>query len=152
MRIFVDADACPGKVMDLIQKTGFENKLELLYVTSTAHIRSEEKAQGFHFLIVDQEPEAVDIAIANRIGQKDIVITQDYGLAALALGKGARAISPYGLIFSDENIGSLLSWRHLSGVERRRGERVRGNIKDLLPEQSLEFQKALIEVIGQIEL
>ncbi|MFA5535621.1 MAG: DUF188 domain-containing protein [Bacillota bacterium] len=143
MRIYVDGDACPVAIMDIIQKAGIENDLRVLFVTSTAHIRNEEKARGYQFLIVDQEPEAVDLAIANQLEAGDLVVTQDYGLAALVLGKGAKAVTPYGLIFTDENIDSLLDWRYLSGVERRKGVRVRGGIKNLLPEQSLRFQEAL---------
>lgn len=143
MRIFIDADACPKAIMSIIQQAGEERDLEVLFVTSIAHIRGEDKAEGYRFLIVDQEPEAADLAIANKLKPNDLVITQDYGLAALALGKGAKAITPYGLIFSNENIDSLLDWRHVSGVERRKGMRVKGGIKDLLPEQSLRFQEAL---------
>lgn len=148
MRIFVDADACPTAIMGIIQKTGKEKNLEVLFVTSIAHVRGEDKAEGYQFLIVDQEPEAADLAIANKLRQGDLVITQDYGLAALALGKGAKAIAPYGLIFTNENIASLLSWRHVSGVERRKGVRVKGSIRDLLPEQFLKFQEALEMVLA----
>ncbi len=149
MRIYVDGDACPVAIMDIIQKAGLDNASEVLFVTSTAHIRNEEKAQGYQFLIVDQEPEAVDLAIANKLEAGDLVVTQDYGLAALVLGKGAKAVSPYGLIFTDENIASLLDWRYLSGVERRKGVRVKGGIKNLLPEQFLKFQEALQAILEE---
>lgn len=148
MRILVDADACPQPIMDIILTTAEERKLEALFVTSLAHVRSDERWQDFQFLVVDQLPEAVDLAIANRVRPGDLVITQDYGLAALALGRGALALSPSGLIYSDDNIGYLLSWRHLSAAERRKGFRVRGSLKEFHQQEILNFQQALQKVLS----
>lgn len=147
MRILVDADACPQTVMELLGAEALKRNLEVLFVTGLAHVREEERWQGYQFLIVDQLPEAVDLAIANRLRSGDLVVTQDYGLAALALGRGALALSPSGLIYDDDNIGALLSWRHLSAVQRRKGARVRGNIRDLKPQELLRFQDALNKVL-----
>lgn len=149
MQILIDADACPVAIMGIIQKAAEERDLDALFVTSVAHVRGEDRGEGYQFLIVDQLPEAVDLVIANRLQEGDLVITQDYGLAALALGRQAMAISPAGLIFSDDNIGSLLTWRHLSAVERRKGFKVRGNIKDLLHEDIFRFSEALERVLAK---
>lgn len=148
MRILVDADACPQTVMDIIWTTAEERKVEALFITSLAHVRRDERWQDFQFLIVDQSPEAVDLAIANRVQTGDLVITQDYGLAALALGRGALALSPSGLIYNNDNIGSLLSWRHISAVERRKGFRVRGHATDLHQQELLRFKDALKKVLS----
>lgn len=148
MRILVDADACPQTVMDIVWKTADERKAEVLFVTSLAHVRRDERWQDFQFLIVDQSPEAVDLAIANRVQTGDLVITQDYGLAALALGRGALALSPSGLIYNNDNIGSLLSWRYISAVERRKGFRVRGHATDLHQQELLRFKDALKKVLS----
>lgn len=148
MRILVDADACPQTIMDIIKTTADERNLEVLFVTSLAHVRRDGRWQDFQFLIVDQLPEAVDLAIANRVQPGDLVITQDYGLAALVLGRGALALAPSGLIYNNDNIGSLLSWRHLSASERRKGFRVRGHAVNLNQQELLRFQDALQKVLS----
>ena len=66
--------------------------------------------------------DAVDIALINLCRRGDIVVTQDYGVAALALGKGARAIHQSGRWYTDENIDTLLMERHLAGKARRSGK------------------------------
>ena len=61
----------------------------------------------------------MDIALINLCQRGDIVVTHDYGVAALALGKGARAIHPSGRWYTDENIEGLLVERHMAKVARR---------------------------------
>ena len=65
---------------------------------------------------------AEDIALINLCCRGDIVITQDYGVAALALGKGARALHQSGKQFTDDNIDGLLMDRHLAKKARRSGK------------------------------
>ena len=72
--------------------------------------------------VIGAGADAVDIALINLCQQGDIVITQDFGLAALALGKGARAIHQSGKWFTDENIDGLLMDRHLAKKARRSGK------------------------------
>ena len=70
-----------------------------------------------------------DDYIANNTDKNDIVITQDYGVAAMALGKGALDISPRGYIYDNDNIDRLLFERHLSQKNRRAGGKSKGNHK-----------------------
>ena len=72
--------------------------------------------------IVGTGADAVDLALVNLCQRGDLVVTQDYGLAALALGKGARAIHQSGMWFTDENIDRLLLERHLASKARRSGK------------------------------
>ena len=65
--------------------------------------------------------DAVDLALINLCRRGDIVITQDYGVAALALGKGAKAIHQSGMRYTDDNIDRLLMERHLAKKARRSG-------------------------------
>lgn len=62
--------------------------------------------------------DAVDIALVNLCREGDVVVTQDHGVAAMALGKGARAIHPSGMRYTDENIDRLLMERHLAKKAR----------------------------------
>ena len=72
--------------------------------------------------MADHAIDAVDIALINLCHRGDIVVTQDYGVAALALGKGARAIHQSGRWYTDENIDGLLMERHLAKKARRSGK------------------------------
>lgn len=143
-RIYVDADACPFK--DVIVEVASQNGLA---VTMVANYNHEIQAVGERVEIVrvDSERDAVDLAIANRVERGDIVVTQDYGLAAIVLGKGARALSPRGKIFDDDNIDSLLSGRHGAWKARRAGRRSRGP-SPIGPGERERFRRALERLVG----
>lgn len=79
-------------------------------------------------IIVDKAPDAADLAIFNEARTKDIAITQDYGLAAMLVGKIKAVLSPRGKIFKSSKIGEMLDQRHLARKERRKG-RLRGGPK-----------------------
>ena len=74
-------------------------------------------------IVVDSTPQAADIEIFNRMRRGDIVITKDYGLASLVLGKNGRAMAPNGFIYTKKNIGMLLQQRYVNGVLRSEGFR-----------------------------
>jgi uncharacterized protein YaiI (UPF0178 family) len=72
----------------------------------------------------------------------DIVVTQDYGVAAMALGKGAYAIHPGGKIYTDSNIEVLLMERDIAKRCRRTGDHVKGHTKKRTQEDNNRFQEA----------
>ncbi|MBI5039552.1 MAG: YaiI/YqxD family protein [Nitrospirae bacterium] len=122
MQIFVDADACP--VREIIYKEAQTRGVHVTMVVSMAHeIRAQE---GMDVLRVDSAFQAVDIAIINRAASGDIVVTSDFGLASISLGKGAKVISPSGRIYSEQSIDTLLEKRHAAARQRRGGGRVKG--------------------------
>ena len=116
MRIIVDGDACPG--LNIIEKISKENKLQLIIFCSIDHILRSDYAD---IRYVDKGSQAVDIKVANECKKNDIVVSQDYGVAAMVLAKGAHAISPKGKIFDNNNIDALLSQRHIAAKIRRGG-------------------------------
>ncbi|HHT62587.1 MAG: YaiI/YqxD family protein [Bacillota bacterium] len=122
MKILVDADACPVK--DIIISLGKKANIPVEMVASLNHRINEES--GVTVIIADTGPDAADLVIANRVKAGDIVVTQDYGLAALVLGKQGMALSPRGLIFSKENINGLLFQRYISSKVRRGGGKIKG--------------------------
>lgn len=137
MQIFVDADACPVK--ELIIKVARQNGLAVTMLTDTSH----ELKDGYSRVItVDKARDSVDIALINLVSAGDIVVTQDYGVAALALGKKARALNQNGLIFSDDNIDRLLFERHLGQKVRRGGGRT-ANPPKRKREDDESFERAL---------
>lgn len=124
MRVLVDADACPGR--DIIERVARLYGVPVIMYCDTNHILrsdySEIKYIGSGF-------QSVDIAIANDTRAGDIVVTQDYGVAAMVLGKKAYAISPRGHIYDDSNIEMLLFERHISAKVRKGGGRTSGHRK-----------------------
>lgn len=119
--IFVDADSCPVKkeILFLAQKY----HVPVIFVTTYAHVMNEREGE---WVILDSYDQAVDLYILNHMHSCDIVITQDFGLASIALNKKGIVISPRGKQFTEENIDSLLYQRFISMKVRRSGERVKG--------------------------
>lgn len=95
----MDADACP--VREIIVRLCREKHIPLVMVTDTSHRIND----GYSRVItVDKGQDSADLRLANEMEKGDIVVTQDYGVAALALGKGCQAVSQDGLLFTGENI------------------------------------------------
>jgi len=121
MRIIVDADGCPGK--NLIEKAASENSIELIMYCDINHVLSSDYAS---IRYVDSGFQSVDMKVANEAKSKDIIITQDFGVAAMVLAKGAYAMGPKGHIYDDDNIDKLLFERHMSSKLRRSGGKTFG--------------------------
>jgi uncharacterized protein YaiI (UPF0178 family) len=141
MRIIVDADACPGK--NVIEQVARENGIEVILLCDFNHVLKSDYSTVRY---VDSGFQSVDMAVANEARTGDLVITQDFGVAAMVLGKKAFAIGPKGYIYDDENIDQLLFERHISSKVRRSGgktfspkkrssaddERLRKNLKKII--------------------
>ena len=115
--IYIDADACP--VTRIVEETARRHGIPVTLLCDTHHVLSSDYST---IKIIGAGADAVDLALINLCQRGDIVITQDYGVAALALGKGARVIHQSGKVFTDDNIGGLLMDRHLSKKARRSGK------------------------------
>lgn len=116
MRIIVDGDACPGK--SIIEGLGKEHGLEVIIYCDYNHVLSSDYSK---IKYIESGFQSVDMAVANEAKENDIVVTQDYGVAAMALGKKSFAISPKGYIYDDENMDRLLFERHISQKVRKGG-------------------------------
>lgn len=124
MKIVVDADACPASVLSICRKAAAESGVPLWTIASFKHNIESEK-----HIVVGDAPQETDIAVANATGPGDIIVTQDWGLAAMVIGKGAAAISPNGRIYRPESIPFLLEERSLKARLRRGGTRTKGPAK-----------------------
>jgi uncharacterized protein YaiI (UPF0178 family) len=93
-------------------------------------------------ITVDKARDSVDIALINLVKNGDIVVTQDYGVAAMALSKKAKAINQNGMIYSNDNIDRLLFERFLGQKVRRSGKRT-ANMKPRSKEDDDKFEKTL---------
>ncbi len=116
MKILVDADACPVK--DIIEEVASSFNLEVYMIIDTSH----ELYSNYSSIIqVSKAPDAADLALFNRTEAGDIVVTHDYGVACMVLGKKAYAISFNGKWFTDKNIDVLMFERHVAAKQRRNG-------------------------------
>ena len=136
MKILVDADACPVK--NIITKIAKEYKLRVLMFIDTSHFLDDGYSD---VIMVDKGRDSVDIALINKVEKGDIVVTQDYGVAAMALSKQAYSINQNGLIYTKDNIDKLLFERHLSQKIRRAGGRT-SNPRKRTKEDDEKFERA----------
>lgn len=114
MTVYIDADACP--VTRIAESVAKEYAIPVVLLCDTNHVLSSDYSE---IRVIGAGTDAVDIALINMCRSGDIVVSQDYGVAALALGKGAKAIDQNGRWYTDENIDGLLMERHMAKVARR---------------------------------
>ena len=117
MRIYIDADACP--VTRIAEAIARRHGIPVILLCDTSHVLTSDYST---VRTVGEGVDAVDIALINLCQRGDIVITQDYGVAALALGKGARPIHQSGKVCTGDNVDGLLRDRHLAKNARRSGK------------------------------
>ncbi|MBE6021982.1 MAG: YaiI/YqxD family protein [Cellulosilyticum sp.] len=141
MRILIDGDACP--VIDITIEIAKNYGIEVIIFCDMAHFIERE---GIEVINVSMGSDAVDFKILNDIKVNDIVVTQDYGLAAVALAKKAKPIHQSGFIYTEGNIDQLLFRRHLGREARRRGGRIKGP-KKRSKDQDIAFEKSLKDLI-----
>ena len=141
IRIFVDADGCP--VTSIAIKLAKEYDLEIIIVKNYAHEIQDDYAT---IVTVDISPDSADYYIVNNLNEGDIVISQDYGFAAMALSKGAISITQNGYIISSENIDNLLASRHIN-QKLRREKQIYSKIKKRNSLANIEFEKNLRSLI-----
>lgn len=140
MQIFVDADACP--VVDIVEMIAEKYNIPAALLCDTNHVLYSDYSE---VIVVGAGADAVDYKLISICHKGDIVVSQDYDVAAMALGKGAYAIHQSGMWYTDENIDRMLMERHLNKKARRgsaknhiKGPRKRTNEDDERFAQSFE--------------
>lgn len=142
MRILIDADGCP--VVDITVRLAVKYGIECIILCDTSH---EFKRDGATTVVVEKGADSVDFKIVNLVSEGDIVVTQDYGLAAMCLARKAIPVSQNGMVYTDKNIDQLLFTRYVSKKIRNAGGRMKGPSKRT-PEQDRAFETALEKLIG----
>lgn len=145
-RIVVDGDACPVKAEIAAAAARFQ--MQVILVSSFDHLL--KGGAGITVVTVDRSDQSADLYIANHVRRGDIVATNDYGLAALALAKGCSAISFRGALYSDDSIDFMLDRRHISARERRRGRYAKGP-KPFTEEDRIIFQHKLTKLLTSLQ-
>lgn len=143
MKVLIDADACP--VVSLAISVCNAYKIPCILLCDTAH---EIKREGAQTYVIDKGSDSVDFALVNRVCAGDIVVTQDYGLAAMCLPKAGAVLHQDGWQYTSENIEALLFQRHAAKKARMAGKRWKGPSKRE-PTQDKAFQAALEKQIQQ---
>lgn len=124
MRIWVDADACPGVIKDILFRAAERSQVmttfvanKLLYVPPSAYLRAMQVAKGF---------DVADNEIVAMLEAGDLVVTADIPLAAQVIEKQAHALNPRGEFYSAENIRERLAMRDFMESLRASGVETQG--------------------------
>ncbi len=149
MRIYVDADACP--VVRVVEEIAKKYAIPVLLLCDTNHVLSSDYSE---IKIIEAGADAVDFALVNllRKGAGDIVVTQDYGVAAMALGKGAYPIHQSGKWYTNENINQMLMERHLA--KKARNSKSKHHLKGpkkRTEEDDLRFAESFEKLIDKVK-
>ena len=146
-RILIDADACP--VWKLAERVAKERNIPVVLFSDTKHILSSDYSD---VRVIGAGADAVDFALINECRVEDIIITQDYGVAAMALGKGAHAIHQSGKWYTNENIDRMLMERHLAKKARmgKGKHHLKGPSRRTLEDDEI-FRSSLIRLIESLE-
>ncbi|NLL70824.1 MAG: YaiI/YqxD family protein [Epulopiscium sp.] len=143
MKIIVDADGCP--VVELAISIAKEHSLDIVIVKNYCHEIIDDYAT---IITVDLSRDRADFYIVNNIEKGDVVITQDYGLAAMVLAKEGLCINQNGLIISSNNIDILLGRRHLNQELRRKYQKSFSKFKKRKKETDKEFENSLRSLLA----
>lgn len=141
MKIYVDADGSP--VVHIAVDIAKKYNIEIVIVKNYAHKIDDTYAE---IISVDIERDSADFYIVNNIKKGDIVITQDYGLAALCLSKEAIVLNQNGFLYTKDNIQNMLGIRHIHSKLRRQGQ-YHGKAKKRKTYEDEKFEKLLINTV-----
>ena len=146
MRILVDADACP--VVKLIEQTAKRYEVEVVLFCDTNHVLYSEYST---VRTIGAGADAVDFALTAECRKGDVVVTQDYGVAAMILSKGAYGLHQSGMRYTNENIDRLLAERKMKKKARmsRAKHHVKGP-KKRTQEDDARFLSALETLLAEL--
>lgn len=141
MKIIVDADACPKSVLQICMRLAEDFAIPVWTVASFNHNIISE-----HHVVVGNSSQEADIRVMNLAQSGDVAVTQDWGLAAMLLGKGVKCLSPSGREFDPSKIEFLLEEREAKAKFRRSGGRTKGP-KKRMTEDDRKFKECLLDLL-----
>ena len=145
-RVLIDADACP--VIRIVERVAKVNGVPVTLLCDTNHVLSSDYSD---VKVIGAGADAVDFALINLCRRGDVVVTQDYGVAALALGKGAYAIHQSGGLYTQDNIDQMLMERHLARKARMgKGKHHLKAPKKRTKEEDEAFETAFRKLLTEI--
>lgn len=140
-RILIDADGCP--VVDETIKIAKRFGLECLILCDTSHRIERE---GVQTMVFSKGADSVDFALVNLAHSGDVVVTQDYGLAAMCLARNTLVLNQDGMEYTAKNIDALLLSRYTAKKIRNAGGRLKGPAKRTAA-QGRAFSEALTQLL-----
>lgn len=144
MRVLIDADGCP--VTRIAVRVAAEYDVSCVVFCDMAH-EFRELGSSVEVVTVSTGADSADFALVNRAERGDVVVTQDFGLAAMCMARGAVPLDQNGRIYSDDNIGLLLEQRNIAKRLRRGGARLKGP-KPRRDSQDAAFERALRSLLS----
>lgn len=144
MKILVDADACPKSVLQICTRMSQQYVVPVWTVASYNH-----NIVSDNHVVVGAAAQETDIKIINLTESGDIIITQDWGLAAVILGKEAYCLNPAGWEYCPDKIEFLLEEREVKAKIRRNGGRTKG-LKKRTGEDDRKFATGLQRIFDRI--
>ena len=143
MRLLIDADGCP--VTRIAVQLAKQHNIDCTIICDTAH---RIEYDGAETIIVDKGADSADYRLVNLVHAGDLVITQDYGLAAMCLSRKAVVLNQDGKHYTEDNISGLLEFRAASAKYRRAGGRTKGPAKRT-SQQDQDFETALLACLKE---
>jgi uncharacterized protein YaiI (UPF0178 family) len=140
MQIWVDADACPGQIKELLFRAAKRTKTKVTLVANQA-LRTP-RSEFIDSLLVPAGMNVADRRIVELVEPGDLVITADIPLAAEIVAKGGQALDPRGELFTEDNIGERLAVRNLFD-ELRAGGQITGGPSNFTVRDRQEFANQL---------
>lgn len=146
MKILLDADACP--VVSIVEYVAGKYRIPVILLCDTNHVLQSACSE---VKVIGVGADAVDFALVGLCQKGDLVVTQDYGVAAMILGKGAYGIHQSGKWYTDENIDRMLMERHVSKKIRRSKSKhhLKGPAKRT-KEDDVKFDESLERLIQKL--
>ena len=146
MKIWVDADACPRAIKDILFRVADRTEIPVTLVTNQG-LRIPDSAY-INLIRVGQGADIADDKIVNKCQVGDLIITADIPLAARIVEKGALALDPRGKIYDKNNIGQILDMRNFMDTLRGSGVET-GGPASFGQKERFKFANELDKFIGQ---
>ncbi|TMO55778.1 YaiI/YqxD family protein [Pseudoalteromonas phenolica] len=147
MHIWVDADACPAVIKEILFRAAERTKTHTTLVAN--HTMRVPVTQYVNLLQVSKGFDIADNEIVKRVKKNDLVITSDIPLAAEVLEEGAFALSPRGEKFTENNIKQILNMRDFMDTMRSSGVEMSGGPAKLNSTDKQTFANALDSLLAQ---
>ncbi len=146
MKIWVDADACPKVIKEMLFRAADRAKIEVIFVANQ-WLRLPE-SPFIRFVQVEQGPDIADDQIAEDCEEGDLVVTADIPLAVRVVAKGALGLDPRGRIYDKNNIGHISDMRDFMDTLRNDGVQT-GGPKNFSARDGEQFANELDKRISQ---
>ncbi|QOR35390.1 DUF188 domain-containing protein [Clostridium sp. 'deep sea'] len=146
MRIFIDGDACP--VIKNTIKIAKQYSIPVVIVKNHFHVIKDNYAE---IISVDFSKDSADYYIVNHLKKNDIVVSQDYGLAAMVIARNAYFITAYGKEINDNNLASCLNSRYITQMLKSQNKRPKAKKAKRKSSDNIIFEKMLINLIVKVK-